>query len=387
LGKALDAVREARTKPQIAVGAVLRSIMLGLLSRTGSLNAFEQLPDSWWHEWIGEDPPSTDRMGDVAAGLELADVREYLLDVYHNIRRKRGLQPLLQGLRPLVLDGHESFASYLRCCPACRQRTIATKNGDRTQYYHRYITAALVHGNGVLLLDLEPQGPNEGEIAAAMRLLARILRKCPQAFDLVCGDALYMNPDLWKLALRHKKDVVAVLKNETRDLLTDARSLFDEVTPTCSDDGATSYQLWDIPGFTTWTQLGKPVRVVRSLETSRVRRQRTGQIDQTTTEWIWATSLAPDTTTKSILTIGHRRWSIENEGFNELVNHWHADHCYKHRPVAIQAFLLLTFIAYNIFDIFVSRNIKPALRNAHTRLHFARQVTAELYCPSATRPP
>jgi hypothetical protein len=360
LGKALDGVGDARVRPQIAVGAVLRSIMLGLLSRTGSLNAFEQLPAGcWWQEWIGDDPPSTDRMGDVAAGVELLDIRDYLLDVYHNIRRKRGLGPLLGRLRPLVLDAHESFASYLRCCRACRQRTITIKNGQRTQYYHRYVTAALVHRGGLLLLDLEPQRPGEGEAAAAVRLLERLLKRCPRAFNAVCGDALYMDPAIWRLVCSRGKHIVAVLKNENRDLMTDARSLFDEVAATCLDDGATSYQLWDIPGFTTWTQVEEPVRLVRSLETSRVRRQRTGEIEETTSEWIWATSLGPDTTTKSILTIGHKRWSIENEGFNELVNHWHADHCYKHHPIAIEAFLLLTFIAYNIFHIFVCRNLKP----------------------------
>ena len=388
LGKALDNVREARVQPVIPPGVIFRSIMLGLLSRTGSLNAFEQLPaGSWWQDWIGDDPPSTDRMGDVAAGVELLDIRDYLLDVYHNIRRKRGLQPLLGRLRPLVVDAHESFGSYLRCCPACRQRTISTKNGERTQYYHRYVTAALVHRDGLLLLDLEPQKPGEGEAAAAVRLLERLLRRCPRAFDVVSGDALYMDPAIWRLVRSHGKHIVAVLKNERRDLMTDARSLFDEVTPTCFDDGTTSYQLWDIPGFNTWTQVEGPVRVVRSLETSRVRRQRTGEIEETTSEWVWATSLQPDTTTKSILTIGHKRWSIENEGFNELVNHWHADHCYKHHPIAIQAFLLLTFIAYNIFHIFVCRDLKPALRDAHTTVHFARQVTAELYCRHATRPP
>ena len=70
-----------------------------------------------------------------------------------------------------------------------------------------------------------------------------------------------------------------------------------------------------------------------------------------------------------------------------FITHWHADHCYKHHPIAIQAFLLLTFIAYNIFHIFVCRNLKPALRDTHTTVHFARQVTAELYCRHAARPP
>jgi hypothetical protein len=100
-------------------------------------------------------------------------------------------------------------------------------------------------------------------------------------------------------------------------------------------------------------------------------------------EWIWATDI-PQTVagTKAIIHIGHARWRIENNGFNELVNEWNADHVYKHEPHAMLVFLLLLLMAYNLFHAFISLNVKPQLRARHTPRHFARLVAAEFYIPS-----
>jgi len=61
---------------------------------------------------------------------------------------------------------------------------------------------------------------------------------------------------------------------------------------------------------------------------------------------------------KNTVRICHCRWQIENQCFNETVNTWNADHIYRHSNNAIIAFLLLLFIAINIFNIFRIRNIK-----------------------------
>jgi len=196
-----------------------------------------------------------------------------------------------------------------------------------------------------------------------------------------------MNPDLWKLALRHNKDFVAVLKNETRDLLTDARSLFDDVEPVHSGYGQTQCVCWDIEGFKTWSQLDKDVRVVRSIETTTVRRQHTKQTQQLTSEWVWPTSPTKrQASTQAIVTIGHCRWRIENNGFNELVNNWHTDHRYKHHPNALLVFLLLTYLACNIFHAMLQHNIKPQLRAKHTQRFFADLIAAEFYQGLAFQP-
>ena len=63
--------------------------------------------------------------------------------------------------------------------------------------------------------------------------------------------------------------------------------------------------------------------------------------------------------TAPVVRWGHARWDIENQGFNELVNGWYADHVYKHEPQAMEAFLLTLFLAYNLFHGWLTRNLKP----------------------------
>ena len=250
--------------------------------------------------------------------------------------------------------------------------------------------AVLLHRDGAVLMDVEPQLPGEDEMAAALRLLERALRTYPRAFNLVGGDALYLNPDFCKLALAHRKHFIAVLKNENRDLLVDARSLMATQAPVIHRTKATRYQWWDIEGFTTWPQLGRPVRVVRSVETHTVRRQRTAKPHTQTREWLWATSLPKKSApTPLVVQLGHGRWTIENEGFNSLVNEWHADHLYRHDLDAMVSLWLLVCLAYNLFSVWLTRNVRPELRRGRTRRFWVQRLQRDFFngLPDRARSP
>ena len=99
-----------------------------------------------------------------------------------------------------------------------------------------------------------------------------------------------------------------------------------------------------------------------------------------TSDWIWVTTLpAAVVPTASVVPWGHARWDIENQGFNELVNGWYADHVYRHEPRALEAFLLTLFLAYNLFHGWLTRNLKPSLQRGKTQVFWARRMAAELY--------
>jgi hypothetical protein len=83
--------------------------------------------------------------------------------------------------------------------------------------------------------------------------------------------------------------------------------------------------------------------------------------------------------TKICIGIGHRRWDIENKAFNELATYWHADYVYKHTVGAIEAFWLITMLAYNLFHPFITLNLKSAIRHRYMKLHLACAVAMELY--------
>ncbi len=377
----IGTVKDGRIRPRIKISTVISSCMVMALARLGSLNALEQTgSNGFWHKWIGSALPSADTAGKVFSVVGCEQLREIIKHLYSQLKRNKALEPSFEDRFALILDGHESHNSYLRRCAGCLQRVIHKTDGDKIQYYHRHVMAQLMCGNFYLPLDMEPQRPGEDEVAAAERLLKRVLKNYPRAFSLILADGLYVRAGFFQLVLGHSKDVIAVLKNERRDLLKDARGVFELEKSTIYEIGKVKRECWDVERFTSWPQLGSEVRVVRSLETSYVKRQRTKKIEKKVSDWVWVSTISKQRlSTENFVNFGHGRWKIENTGFNELVNYWHANHVYRHDPTAIEAFGLLTMIAFILFHAFINLNLKPEIRFKHTKLHWAQMITSEFY--------
>ncbi len=142
------------------------------------------------------------------------------------------------------------------------------------------------------LVDAEPQKAGEDEVAAAIRLLDRVVQNYPLAFDVVAADALYAQAPFFEFVLQLGKDVLTVLKDERRNLLQDAQGLFEHMEPTQTQDGSQRRCTWDAEGFHSWPSLNRSVRVVRSRETSTVRRQLDNQEETLVADWMWVTTLS-----------------------------------------------------------------------------------------------
>lgn len=377
----LEAVCDSRTSPQIATATVLRSAVVMFLARLGSLNALEQsCRSTFWRKWLGAALPSADTVGRVCAEVEPEGLRLTARQVYARLKRGKALGPPPHGLMAAVLDAHESHATYRRCCQGCLQRTLETRNGPKVQYYHRHVTLQVVGRDLTVLLDAEAIRPGEGELSTAIRLLERVLEQYPRAFDVVMGDALYANSTFFNFVLSRGKHAMAVLKDETRDLWEDARSLFAETAPVEIPRGRWTAKCRDLEGFTSWPQVDRPVRVVESQERKTVRRQLDRRDEEVRSHWVWVTTLpGAGVSTRTVLQLGHRRWAIENEGFNELSTRQHADHVYRHHPRAMLVFLLLAMICCNVLMAFYRRDLKPALRRRVSMLHVSREIAGELY--------
>jgi len=378
----LDAIRDSRRKPQIATRTVVRAVVVMFLSRRGSLNALEQTrPSRFWTRWLGQDLPSADSIGRICSQMDVSDGRASMHQVYSRLKRMKALEPPAHGLMLAGVDAHETTASRKRCCSECCQRTLHTEAGDVLEYYHRYSVLRLVGRDLSLMLDAEPVYPGEDELAASRRLVERVVEMYPRAFDVVAGDALYANTEWFKFLLSRGKHALAVLKDNRPNLIADARTLFGALPASLDEPaGNRRRRCWDSDRFTSWPELAPQVRAVRSLETYTVRRQLTQQEEELSSDWLWVTTLPkPLASTQAVANMGHDRWTIENQGFNELVNRWHADHVYKHRPAALLVFFLFALLCLNVFMAFYRRNLKPAVRKTLSMLHVAQLIASELY--------
>jgi hypothetical protein len=348
--------------------------------RLGSLNALvESAGSRFWKKWLETEMPSADSAGRVYAQVDRKALRQSLHHIYTRFKRNKALGKIA-GLTVAVLDGHETHASYLRHCPGCLERTVHTAAGDRIQYYHRNVTLMLLAGRLRLLLDMEPQKPGEDEVATGTRLLERVLADYPRAFQLLLADAFYCKAPFVNFLWSHHKYILVVLKDERRDLYEDVLGLCKIHKPHEGRYRNRKCLWWDVQDLTTWPQVTSPMRVVRSQESYYVRRQATKELTLETSEWMWVTNIPPSlASTELVVRLGHSRWDIENYGFNELVNGWHADHVYKHDPDAIEALYLLAFIAFNLFHAFFVLNLKPECRKGKTELFWIRIFISEIY--------
>lgn len=382
-------ITDGRKRPRIKTPVVAGSALVMALARMGSLNALEQTGGNcFWKEWgAGGVLPSADTIGNVLGAVDIPSLRSVIKHLYCRLKRNKALRPPFQDkFFAVIVDGHESSASNVRCCCGCLVREIKTASGSVIQYYHRHVMAILLCKDFVLLLDLEMQRPGEDEVAAAMRLLERMFIHYPRAFDMVIADGLYARAPFFKMLTDHGKYAIAVLKDDRRDLVQDAMGLFKQEQPLVLQKGALTRQCWDIEGFTSWMQLDGYARVVRSLETKTFCRQMTGKEETRESDWMWATTVPKQKIgTEVFVGTAHKRWDIENKAFNELVTYWHADHVYKHTPVAIEACWLITMLAYNLFHAFITLNLKPVIRTAYTKTFIACAVAAEL-CKLKKRP-
>ena len=218
-----------------------------------------------------------------------------------------------------------------------------------------------------------------------MRLLARVLANHPRCFDVLTADAIHLRPALIDMLLAARKHLVATLRDNQPGLLAEARTLLPGEPPEHLDlpdvagKSARHAELRQADGFTTDT-ISTPLRVVHSHETG-VRDELIARKPVHTpyaTDWYWATTMPSGLNGPAVVHgFGHGRWRIENEGFNELVTRWHSRHVCHHHGNSMLVLWLMMFIAHAVFHCFL-RNLQPALRLAHTAVHFAQLIGADL---------
>jgi hypothetical protein len=273
------------------------------------------------------------------------------------------------------------FASRHRCCPECQTRVLLIDGKEVTEYYHRGVICHLVGHELAVPLDVELLRPGEGEETAAKRLLKRVFSHYPRFFDVVVGDALYLDAPFINFCLDHHKHAIVTIRGDHRLLLQDAQGLFRQQIPGQWIQGSCRAQFWDVEGFTSCEGVQRPLRVLHTVETTRRRRRiaRQWQEGEETKSWYWATTLSKQQlSTRGLWRAGHGRWDIENDCFNTLGTHWGLDHCYRHDPTAIVNFTLTLFIVFVLLQCFWLRNLKPQRRVQLTLTALSRELDRTL---------
>jgi hypothetical protein len=198
------------------------------------------------------------------------------------------------------------------------------------------------------VLAVEWLQPGESEDAAALRLLDKLPAVYgSRFFDILLLDALYAQAPVLECAAEHGWDLVISLKRNRPELHASAVRLFARRPPdvefTETIRGKTYQgQIWDTPGLPFSAADSPLLRVVRSEEKLTQNHYRRGQLQPETTEqeWMWVTTLETQAfPAPTVRRLGHDRWKLENNGWNDLTQNWSLKHGFlhacRHRPNAV----------------------------------------------------
>jgi hypothetical protein len=414
LRAAAERLRDARQAPDFSPQSVFLAVFYAFVFRLPSFQQLEaELAQPALQHWLGlERAFRDDVLRYSLCSFDLDGLRQMLVDVNRRLKRNKAFEAgRLQGRIVAALDGIEVLSSYSRCCASCLQRRVTSLDQDgqpveRTQYYHRAVGCQIVSAPVKPLLALEWLQPGEGEDTAARRLLARLpeLHGSP-FFDILLLDSLYAQAPVLKLAQQIGWDLVITLRQENRELYQNAAALFGSRSPDLcfehhEEGRSREVRVWDTEGLPFSADYPQPVRVLRAEERVTASHYRQGQRtpETTTQKWVWITTLGKSTfPTRQVWGLGHLRWKNENNGWNDLTQHWAFKHGFlhacKHRPKQLSpsgqrepvpnqglaAVTLIQCLAFALCSAFTLLHSK-IVRICHTPLiEVARQLQRSLW--------
>jgi hypothetical protein len=422
LRDAFSSLRDARQDPDIPATAVFQALFYGFVFRLPSFKALEaDIAQPQLQKHIGAPRPfRDDTLRYSLASFFTEPLEQMLVAVSRRLKRNKAFDPgRVQGHLVAALDGVEVLSSFSRCCPDCLQRRVTCTGADgqpveRIQYYHRAVGCQIVSSPVKAILGLEWVAPGEGEDKAALRLLARLLHLYgSRFFDILLLDSLYAQAPVLKLAKETGWGLVITLKQENRDLYQDAFGLFSARE---ADDRFTEQnscqtrevRLWSEAGLPFSSGCPQPVRVVHSKEALTENHYRRGQLQPETTfhQWVWIDTLNPEVfSPRQVWRLGHSRWKLENNGWNDLTQNWALKHGFlhacKHRPKqpaangppqpvpnrGLAAVTLILLLAFTVCSAFCQLHSKLVRRYHLSFREVARQLYRSLWQQPPARAP
>jgi hypothetical protein len=254
----------------------------------------------------------------------------------------------------VALDGSEYFRStQIQCSPCLRQ---ADSQG-RVHYSHKIGGATVVRAGSHQVLPLDGEevrkataesAPQDCELTAGKRLIARLRREHPQMALIVIGDDLYSHvPFIEQLQLLRQHDVL-VAKPSSHPTLLAAVAAAEGTEQSQTGQwtaGSGARQK------TSTYRLGRhvPLALESTVRVTYVEVWEHNAGGKLLYHNSWVTDLDVDAVNVAVVVqIGRTRWKIENEQFNVHKNHgYELTHNYGHGQQSLSmVFYLLTLLAY-----------------------------------------
>ena len=285
-----------------------------------------------------EEIPHCDTINDVFENIkieELEKIRKYMINKM--IRNKMlNRYKIRDKYYHIIVDGTGLATSRKKYNKNCIVKNKTDKNGKEYQEYSTYVLEAkLVAGEMVFSIgsefvenEEENVSKQDCEINAFKRLAKKIKEEYPRLKIIIGADALYASKPImdickengWKYIIRFKEGKIPTLYNE-----------FKTVVEKENESKKANYEY-----VTKLDYQEEKVNIIKYTEKKEK------------TEFVYMTDLPiSDKNIEETISVGRRRWKIENEGFNIQKNRtFDIGHLYSKNQTAIKAHYIMIQIAH-----------------------------------------
>jgi len=285
---------------------------------------------------------------------EIAALRPRLIKTL--LRQKQLSDALLLGHLMVVTDGTGIFSSSEYHCDQCL--TQKHQDGSKT-YLHNVVETKVITWSGLALsvmteMQLNPKDgiydKQDCESKAFKRLLPRLKQEFPQQRIVHLLDAGYCNGPMFKAieALRHK--FVCCFKPGSIPTLYQEALTLQELSAHNRILQTLGPKRHRVRREYTWVNdleyEGLKLNFVMCKET----------VDGKTTTFAWLTNFNVDRDTVIIAQGGRKRWTIENEGFNEQETGYELEHFCDCKDLQVMTCLYLLLQIAHLFMQLLARS-------------------------------
>jgi hypothetical protein len=307
--------------------------------------------------------PSDTQRREILDGVEPEALRAVLPQLWEKVRRAgwggRFTTTLPSGQHQgtdytVALDGSEYFRSTQVQCPQCLRQPDSK---GRMHYSHLIVGATLVRAGSQQVLPIDGEevrnataesAPQDCEVTAAKRLIARLRREHPQMAQIVIGDDLYAHVPFIEQLQPQRQHYVLVAKPSSPATLMAAIA---------AAEGTEQSQTGQWSEGSGARQKAYTYRLVRQVPLALESAVRVNYLEvwernvegELLYHNSWITDLDVNRTTVAVVRqIGRTRWKIENEQFNVHKNNgYELTHNYGHGQQTLSmVFYLLNLLAY-----------------------------------------
>lgn len=308
---------------------------------------------------------------------ELEKVRRAMVQALIRSRSLEGFRA--SGRYLVVVDGVETHRFNNQHCPNC----LHTTSNGKTQYFHRILEAKLICDNGLAISigsefiensdsDKEKDSKKEDdkqdcELKAFYRLAFRLKAEYPRLPITLLMDAMFSVGPVFERCRKNDWHYIITLKDgnlpsvwqEFEDISKlDLQQLLDGVE--LNEDGKLT-GFWKYQWVDQIAYQGKEFDGFVNVVVAYYKEEK----DPKPGKYAFITDIPIDRdNVREIITLGRKRWKIENEGFNTQKNSvYELEHLYSKDPNGMKVVYLLIQIGHLLNQLAILADLIKAKKN------------------------